>query len=153
MADFPTEQTKCLAPKDRWAVCVDRAKIEASDALQPCAAVQLETACSGLGFSAVSVFLEGAQLEGVAPVVHWQLRGRHGGVTQSEAIPGASGVLANFETAASEGSIVHVSGRRYLGFELWAYSEGAAIRCRVRFVTAPACAGAPLFVQTGALVS
>lgn len=152
MPDFPNELLRCANDCNRLVWDVDNAEVAASPDLYGCAAIVETPRCRG--FSAASVYLmRPLQVAGASvPVIHWELRGRIAGKTQSELIPGASGTLSKFTTWDSEGSVVHVSGRRYLGFELWARSDGAPVRCCVQFIVAPSSAGAPLFVELGALV-
>jgi hypothetical protein len=151
VADFPNELLTCANDPGRLVWDVNNAEVAASPDLYGCAAIVETPRCRG--FSAVSVYLLRPRNTGSpVPVIHWELRGRIAGTTQSELIPGASGTLSKFTTWNSEGSVVHVSGRRYLGFELWARSEGVAVPCMVQFIVAPSSAGAPLFVEPGALV-
>lgn len=152
MSDFPNDLTTCANDCDRLVWDVDNAVVSPSPDLMGCAAIVETPRCRG--FSAASVYLmRPMRVPGASmPVIHWELRGRIAGKTQSELIPGASGTLSKFTTWDSEGSVVHVSGRRYLGFELWARSEGCAVECCVQFIVAPSSAGAPLFVEPGALV-
>ena len=152
-AEFDVIRLVSIDPRERSSATMDRAVIRASSDLQPCAGVVLHNACSGLAFGAVSVYLARAQGSGSVPSVSWELRARFGGAQGAEVIGGASGSLSKFSSWASEGSITHVSGRRVLGFELWAKHDGAEdIPCEVRFIVAPASVGAPWFVEDGALV-
>ena len=152
MADFPDEQLKCVDDPARDVWTVDNASFRAGATLQPVAGIVVTPRCRGL--SAASVYLlRGLNPTGAAvPLLEWELRGRIGGRSQSEAITGASGALVDWVSWDTEGSIVHVSGRRYLGFELWGKSSGAEVLCVVQFIVAPASAGSPVFVQAGELV-
>ncbi len=158
--DFPTQLRACIDPARQCVATADYAQIEAGAELAPCGGVIVQPGCDPElhGFGAASVILEQPQATSAAapPTVEWELRGAFGGRLGSELIAGASGGLSKFtawQGEGSEGSIVHVSGRRYMGFELWARCDGSEnIRCRLRFVLAPASAGCPLYVEPGGLV-
>lgn len=150
MAEFLQVQSLCIDPRERSTVRVDKAVIRASSELQPCAAVLSSEAGQALG--AVSVYLANVQGKGAVPAITWELRARFGGSQGAELVTTAVAALPGFESWKAEGSVVHVSGRRCLGWELWAANDGSAdLPCEVRFVVAPASAGVPWFVESGSL--
>lgn len=152
MSEFLQVQSVCIDPRERSSVRVDKAVIRASAELKPCAAVLCSDAALGQGFGAVSVYLASVQGSGDLPVITWELRARFGGSQGAELVTTASAALAGFTSWQSEGSIWHLSGRRALGFELWAASDGdVALPCEVRFIVAPASAGVPWHSQAGTL--
>lgn len=153
MSDFPADQIVCV-PDDGSSTAVMRTgRIAYAAAVAPTAAIR--SAVDGRAFGAVSVYLERVQgAPGAAvPTLSWELRARHSGRSESEAIPGAAGVLSKFSSMSSEGSVVHVSGHFALGYELWMSAAGAAapLACQVRWVFAPPACG-PYSVTDGALV-
>ncbi len=151
MADFPADQTVCV-PEGRHSVVVRTGRIERAATVAPAAAVR--SAVEGGAFGAVSVYLErvSGPPGGAVPSLTWELRARHSGLSQSEAIPGASGTLTGWTAWSGEGSIVHVSGHFALGYELWlaASGSGAPLVCSVRWVLAPPACG-PYSVESGTL--
>ncbi len=78
------------------------------------------------------------------PDVEWEIRGTFGRF--SEAITGASGTVVAWPGGwSARGSLVHLNGRLYEGFELWARSTaGGAVRLWLRWMVAPGAGeGAP----------
>ncbi len=141
---FDPDRTFVLCGEATTAATVRGAVIEAAPTLRPCAALQ---AAPGLGIGAVSIYLRA--LTGAVGSVEVEVRVRYGA---AEAEPVASLALPKLTTGSSGGSVLHLSGRRCLGVELWARHDGAApAQCSVLFVPAPASAGLSWFAEPGSL--
>lgn len=150
--DFPNERLIC-APRTCANVLVTAGRINPGAAVEPCAGV---IAPEGEAFGVVSVYLirvTPPEPGAPPPVLHWELRARHAGLTVSEPIGGASGTLSKWSAWSSEGSVVHVTGHLCTGFELWmrAATGQRVINCNVQFMLGgPACG--PHIVTPGELV-
>lgn len=107
--------------------------------------------CEGVPLGGVALYLDAWEGAGLAipPGIAWELRATYG--AQGETL--ASGVLSNLATLGS-GSIVRVTGCLAEGFEFWARVTSGAVpvTVRLRWMVAPASAGAAYAVTNGTLV-